>query len=149
VDISYPALAQYLATAGVDSPTPQQVFDAVVAIRSSKLPDPARVPNAGSFFKNPLLEEPAATALRQRYPEMPSYPQSAGGSKLAAAWLIEQCGFKGQDRRGARVHPEHALVLINPERCSGAELQAFAAEIVDAVQRRFGVVLEQEPRSYG
>lgn len=146
--LSYPALADYLAGQGLSEPSPQQVFDAVVAIRRSKLPDPAQVPNAGSFFKNPVVDESTLQQLRAVHPEMPAFGQPDGRYKLAAGWLIEQCGFRQSTNTAVRVHPEHALVLINPLRCSGTEVQAFAAKILLSVQQRFGIALEQEPRSY-
>ncbi len=145
----YPALAQALA--GRDWPrlTPRDVFDAVVAIRRSRLPDPAREPNAGSFFKNPVVDAERAAALACDHPALPAYPQPEGGVKLAAAWLIEQCGWKGRRADGVGVHPWHALVLVNYGSDSGRELLRLAVDIAASVQARFGVALEMEPRIYG
>ena len=144
---SYPSLAGYLEANDIVDPSAEQVFDAVVAIRSSRLPDPAELPNVGSFFKNPVLGDERFAALAERFPDMPHYDDAAG-HKLPAAWLIEQCGFK--QREGAvRVDAEHALVIINPEQRPAREISALAREITDAVKTRFGILLEQEPRRYG
>jgi UDP-N-acetylmuramate dehydrogenase len=143
---TYPSLAQWLEEAGTENPTPQQVFDAVVAIRSSRLPDPAEVPNAGSFFKNPVVSASELARIEGDYPDLPRYDDPAG-FKLPAAWLIDQCGFK-QREGDVRVHAEHALVIINPERRPAGDIAALAAAIRDAVADRFGIALEQEPRGY-
>ncbi|MEE4193263.1 MAG: UDP-N-acetylmuramate dehydrogenase [Halieaceae bacterium] len=144
---TYPSLASYLEAQGVAEPTAEQVFDAVVTIRSTRLPDPEALPNVGSFFKNPVVAEDRFQALAERFPNMPHYDDAAG-HKLPAAWLIEQCGFK--QREGAvRVHAEHALVIINPEQRPAREIAVLAREITDEVRARFGILLEQEPRRYG
>lgn len=149
-EFSYPGLREALAQRGVaDSPTPQAVFDAVVALRRAKLPDPAQEPNVGSFFKNPLLPRAQAEALQSNYPELPLYPAGPLQSKLAAAWLIERAGWKGVRRGAVGVHPGHALVLVNYGADSGSELLGLAAEIQASVQAQFGVMLELEPRVYG
>jgi len=145
----YPALAQALAGRDSASLTPRDVFDAVVAIRRSRLPDPAREPNAGSFFKNPVVDAARAAALARDHPALPAYPQPEGGVKLAAAWLIEQCGWRGYRADGVGVHLGHALVLVNYGSDSGRELLQLAGEIAASVQARFGVALEIEPRVYG
>lgn len=148
VDISYPALANCFAAACA-SPSPLEVFDAVVALRQSKLPDPAQLPNAGSFFKNPVLAADSASALLEKYPGLPGYPQPDGRVKLPAAWMIDHCGWKGRQRDGLGVHPEHALVLVNYGSNNGAQLLALAREIADSVAAEFGVELCIEPRVYG
>lgn len=126
------------------TPTPLQVFDAVCAIRRAKLPDPAVCGNVGSFFKNPVLDSAQAAALLARHPEAPHYPAGTC-TKFAAAWLIEQCGFKGQSLGGAGVHPQHALVLINRDRASADDIVELARHIQSAVRERFGIALEPEP----
>ncbi len=144
---SYPTLANYLEAYDIVDPDAQQVFEAVVEIRSNRLPDPAELPNVGSFFKNPVLAEEAFTSLAAGHPGVPHYDDPVG-HKIPAAWLIEQCGFKR--REGAvRVHADHALVIINPEHRPAGEIVALARDIVGAVQARFGILLEQEPRRYG
>ena len=149
LQVNYPALAAALAQQPAAAITPQAVFDAVVGIRRSKLPDPARIPNAGSFFKNPVVAAALAAELAARFPGLPQYPQADGQVKLAAAWLIEYCGWKGRCRGGFGVHPEHALVLVNRGGSSGADLLALAAEVAASVYDNFGIALEIEPRVYG
>lgn len=148
VDISYPALAAEFDGA-VAEPSPRAVYDAVVDVRSRKLPDPAQVPNAGSFFKNPVVNAVQATSLAERFPALPQYPQDGPGAKIPAGWMIEHCGWKGVERDGVGVHPEHALVLVNRGADSGSTLLALADEIASSVMATFGVQLVIEPRVYG
>lgn len=148
VEASYPALTDYLADSGV-TPTPQAVFDAVVAIRSARLPDPGQEPNVGSFFKNPVISYERSAYLGTRYPGIPRYPQADGRAKLAAAWLIDHCGWKGFAENGVGVHARHALVLVNQGADSGQALLSLADRIRDSVMETFGYQLEIEPRVYG
>lgn len=148
-DTRYPVLDNFLREAGIDKPTPEQVFDAVVSIRRSRLPDPALEPNAGSFFKNPVLAADAAGQLRTRFPAMPLYPQEDGSVKLPAAWLIEYCGWKGWRGEGIGVHAEHALVLVNCGGGTGGELLSLARKIAESVRDTFGLDLAVEPTVYG
>lgn len=145
LELGYAGIREELAASGIAQPGPQDVFRAVCAIRRRKLPDPARLGNAGSFFKNPVVPETLAQALTLEYPQMPVYAAD-GGAKLAAGWLIEQCGWKGRRIGGAGVHAEHALVLVNHGGASGSDILRLAGEIRDSVQTRFGVTLEIEPR---
>jgi len=134
------------------APAPQQVADAVIAIRRSKLPDPAELGNAGSFFKNPVIDAAAHAALKAREPELVSYLQSDGRHKLAAGWLIERCGWRGRawpPRMRAAVHVRQSLVLVNHGGASGAEILALANAIQGDVAARFGVLLEIEPKVIG
>lgn len=147
--LGYPTLRSELEGAGIDDPQPEDVFRAVVAVRSRRLPDPAREPNAGSFFKNPVLEATAAASLQGQHPDVPVYPQADGRAKIPAAWLIDRAGWKGRRRGGVGVHPGHALVLVNYQSDSGTELLALADEIAASVKARFDVALEPEPRIYG
>ncbi|MEX3583007.1 MAG: UDP-N-acetylmuramate dehydrogenase [Burkholderia sp.] len=124
---------------------PRDVFDVVVAIRRAKLPDPAVLGNAGSFFKNPVIGAEQLAALRQREPELVSYTQPDGRVKLAAGWLIDRCGWKGRVLGAAAVHDRQALVLVNRGGATGAEILALARAIQADVQARFGVELEAEP----
>ena len=151
INIQYPALQ-----AAIDKPvgsaekiTPERVSEMVCQIRSSKLPDPKIIPNAGSFFKNPIIPQAQALELSREYPKMPSYAQINGDSKVPAGWLIEQCGFKGAVRGPVGVHDQQALVLVNSGGGSGAQLLALAEEVRVAVSQRFGIDLEIEPRVYG
>lgn len=161
VDVSYPALASALGLKqGQQSAIslrkiiaqqirPQQVSEAVCRVRRQKLPDPAVQPNAGSFFKNPLVSEQHWQRLRQIYSQLPAYPQPDGGMKLPAAWLIEQAGWKGVSRGACGVHREHSLVLINLGACRGKELLLLAAEIIADIKQRFDVDLVIEPQLIG
>jgi UDP-N-acetylmuramate dehydrogenase len=131
---------------GLDkAPTPQQVADAVIAIRRRKLPDPAVIGNAGSFFKNPLVPGAQCTELLARFPNLVHHAQPDGSEKLAAGWLIDQCGWKGRNLGAAGVYPKQALVLVNNGGASGAEVVALARAIQVDVQTRYGVLLEPEP----
>ncbi len=153
VNIRYPALQQAIAEAGInDSLTPQRVSELVCQIRRQKLPDPAVTPNAGSFFKNPLIETAAAEQLLELYPQMPNYPQPDKQTKIPAAWLIDQCGFKGMTRGPVGVHQYQALVLVNnlsEGGANGSQILALAEELRAAVLARFSIALEIEPRVYG
>jgi UDP-N-acetylmuramate dehydrogenase len=144
--LSYPALADELARQGIRQPTAVQVSEAVCAIRRARLPDPARLGNAGSFFKNPVVDAAVADALRENHPGLPVYADSAPGRcKLSAAWLIDRCGWKGRREGPAGVHAEHALVLINHGGATGEQILALARRIQDSVADRFGIALEMEP----
>ncbi|HVL77253.1 MAG TPA: UDP-N-acetylenolpyruvoylglucosamine reductase, partial [Noviherbaspirillum sp.] len=129
----------------IAQPDARQVSDAVIAIRSRKLPDPAVIGNAGSFFKNPLVPAQQRDALLQRYPQLVSYPQADGSFKLAAGWLIDQCGWKGRDLGRAGVYEKQALVLVNRGGASGREIAELAAAVQADVFEKFGVRLEPEP----
>jgi UDP-N-acetylmuramate dehydrogenase len=142
--LDYGDLRDELSRAGVARPTPPDVADAVSAIRRRRLPDPAELGNAGSFFKNPVVPAPFADALRVREPGLPTW--AAGDAvKLSAAWMIERCGFKGLRDGDAGVHASHALVLVNHGAATGEQLLRLARRIRDAVRARFGVLLEPEP----
>jgi UDP-N-acetylmuramate dehydrogenase len=149
VKASYGALATELSRRGVAQPTPIDVAEAVRHLRRTKLPDPAVTGNAGSFFQNPLVDGETAEALRSAHPGLPTFPSEDGRVKLAAAWLIEQCGFKGARRGAAGVHPSHALVLVNHGGATGRDILALADEIRSAVLGRFGIFLAIEPRVIG
>jgi UDP-N-acetylmuramate dehydrogenase len=143
--VGYADVANELKARAVTTPRARDVFDAVVAIRTRKLPDPAQVGNAGSFFKNPVVSRRQRQELIDRCPSLVSYDIGGGRYKLAAGWLIETCGLKGAVRGRAGVYPRQALVLVNLGGASGAEILALAREVQDAVRARFGVELEPEP----
>ncbi|MDQ7731530.1 UDP-N-acetylmuramate dehydrogenase [Halomonas sp. SpR1] len=128
------------------SPTPLAVAEAVCAIRREKLPDPHELANAGSFFKNPLVPDAQAAQLLQPYPAMPHFPQEGGQTKLAAGWLIDQCGLKGMRDGAFGVHQQQALVLVHFGGGDRQGLMKTADYIADQVETRFGVRLEPEPR---
>ena len=145
-NVKYGDLAQVLAEqCGGRAPTAQDVAQAVCAIRRSKLPDPAVLGNVGSFYKNPLVDAAHAQTLLAQYPQMPHYPQPDGRVKLAAGWLIDQCGLKGKTIGGAAVHDKQALVLVNKNRATAADVRALSDEICRIVAQRFAVNLQPEP----
>ena len=117
----------------------------ICALRRSKLPDPARLANAGSFFKNPVVDAAVHARLREQFPALVSYPQADGSFKLAAGWLIEQAGWKGKRVGNVGMHAAQALVLVNYAEATGAEVLAFAGQVRQSVLERFSVLLEQEP----
>jgi UDP-N-acetylmuramate dehydrogenase len=128
-----------------DLTSPRRIADAVIAIRSRKLPDPAVVGNAGSFFKNPVVSGAQCAALLERFPNLVHHAQPDGSEKLAAGWLIDQCGWKGKSLGAAGVYPKQALVLVNNGGATGADVVALAKAIQADVQARYGVLLEPEP----
>jgi UDP-N-acetylmuramate dehydrogenase len=144
-NLRYAELAQAVAAAGIDAPTPRQVSDTVVAIRRRKLPDPAEIGNAGSFFKNPVVPGARCRALLESFPQLVHHAQPDGSEKLAAGWLIDQCGWKGKNMGAAGVYPKQALVLVNNGGATGADVMALARAIQQDVLERFGVELEPEP----
>ncbi|AZZ93013.1 UDP-N-acetylmuramate dehydrogenase [Hahella sp. KA22] len=117
----------------------------VEAIRTEKLPDPAQLPNSGSFFKNPIVSAAHFLTLNEKFPDIVSFPLADGSRKLAAGWLIQACGWKGFLENGVGVYPKQALVLINPGHKSGGEVKLLASKIQASVAERFGVSLEVEP----
>ncbi|MDZ7853347.1 MAG: UDP-N-acetylmuramate dehydrogenase [Halomonas sp.] len=127
-------------------PSALDVAEAVCAIRREKLPDPAVLGNAGSFFKNPVVEADLARRIVDDHPTMPHFPQPEGRVKLAAGWLIDQCGLKGWRRGHFGVHERQALVLVHFGGGTADELLDFAGRVADTVGERFGVMLEREPR---
>ena len=120
---------------------------AVLAIRDSKLPDPEKWGNSGSFFKNPVVPEEKAETLKKSYPDLPVYP-AGGGVKLAAGWLIDRAGLKGFRQGNAGVHEKQALVLVNYGGATGAEILALAARVIAAVEAKFGITLQTEVNIY-
>lgn len=148
LQLEYGPVRQRLAEQGIEQPTPHDVSAAICAIRSEKLPDPAVLGNAGSFFKNPLVSAELAERIRQTYPALVGYPQADGQVKLAAGWLIEQAGWKGYREGDAGVHRLQSLVLVNYGQASGAQLLALARRIQADITERFGVQLEMEPNLY-
>ena len=144
-NLRYSELANELSTQGIHTPTASDISQAVIAIRTRKLPDPAKIGNAGSFFKNPVVTAEQRDALLAQYPSLVSYPQANGGFKLAAGWLIEQCGWRGKTIGAAGIHLQHALVLVNHGGASGADLLRVANQVRDDVLVKFGVILEPEP----
>ena len=148
--LDYAGLRDELAAMDITTPTAAQVADAVIRIRRRKLPDPAVLGNAGSFFKNPIVPAAQADALQAEHRALPMFRgNDATTRKISAAWLIDACGWKGHRDGDAGVSPEHALVLVNHGHASGADLLDLARRITASVQERFGVLLEPEPRIIG
>lgn len=147
--LDYAGVRDQLAAAGVAEPTAQEVFEAVCALRRRKLPDPARIGNAGSFFKNPVVSDAQAAFIRDHHPDLPIWPAGDGRMKLGAAWLIEQSGLKGYRHGDAGISDRHALVLVNHGAATGRELFVLARHVQETVEARFGVTLEPEPRVVG
>lgn len=141
---TYGALRQTLHDMGVREPTLSDISKAVISIRSSKLPDPCHTGNAGSFFKNPVIPLSAFRVLKEKYPAIPSYPADNQNIKIPAAWLIEQCGWKGKRIGDAGVHGLQPLVLVNYGRASGAEIHQLAQRIRASVEEKFNIALQPE-----
>jgi UDP-N-acetylmuramate dehydrogenase len=140
---SYGAINQELERMGVKELSIQAISQAVINIRTSKLPDWREIGNAGSFFKNPQIPNSQFQLLKKQYPAIVGYPQGEG-IKLAAGWLIEQCGWKGYRKRDAGCYPKQALVLVNYGHATGSEVYALSEEIIETVNEKFGVTLERE-----
>jgi len=148
VKTAYGDISRELLAMGISGePTPRQLSNAVIAIRSRKLPNPDVLGNAGSFFKNPVIPAAQHEALQQRFPDLVAYPQH-DGVKLAAGWLIEQAGWKGRRIGPVAAYEKQALVLVNYGGASGADVMAVAVAVQAAVQEKFGVLLEIEPQVY-
>lgn len=141
---TYGAIQQTLQKNGVSEPSVKAISDAVIEIRSSKLPDPKVLGNAGSFFKNPEIPDAQFEALKQRYPNAVGYPASEGYTKVAAGWLIEQCGWKGKQVGHTGSHKDQALVLVNYGGASGKEIWQLAMDIQRSVLEKFGVTITPE-----
>lgn len=143
-NISYGAIQQELEKMGVKELSIQAISQAVINIRSSKLPDPKEVGNAGSFFKNPLVPKDHYENLRKNYPTIVAFPSVHEQMKLAAGWLIEQCGWKGYRNGDAGCYPKQALVLVNYRNATGNEIFQLSEQIIASVKNKFDVVLERE-----
>lgn len=144
LNTKYGAIEGELNAMGVRTPTLRDVSRAVVNIRTSKLPDPAVLGNAGSFFKNPVVSESLYRKLVDAYPSMPFYPAPEGQFKLAAGWLIDKCGWKGYRRGNCGVHERQALVLVNYGGATGQEVYDLSSDILSDIQKKYGVELERE-----
>jgi UDP-N-acetylmuramate dehydrogenase len=143
--LDYPGIRDELAAMNIEVPSARDVFDAVSRLRRRKLPDPAVIGNAGSFFKNPIVPLDVAERLLATHPSAPNFDAGTGRRKLSAAWLIDQAGLKGYRDGDAGVSSQHALVLVNHATASGADLWRVAQHVQSTVQNRFGIVLEPEP----
>ncbi len=140
VNIAYQALQERFNSF---IPTPQELREAIIEIRESKLPSPQDLPNAGSFFKNPIVSLETFQELKKTYPSIVNFPNSEG-VKLSAAWLIDQCGLKGFEKGNVATYSKQALVIVNKGGASGDEIKEFATFLSKKVKEKFGVVLEPE-----
>lgn len=141
----YATLQSYLDSREITLYTQQIIRDAVTAIRATKLPDPAKTPNTGSFFKNAIVEAWKLEDLKKAHPDIPSYDMGNGMFKIPSGWLIEKAGLKGTLHHGIRVYPHNALVLVNEATTQYSDLAKAREEIIDAVRDMFGIIIEQEP----
>ncbi len=144
LNTSYGNIQQELERMGITQPTLRDVSDAVIAIRRSKLPDPAVLGNAGSFFKNPVVPQELVDRIRAEHPDLVSYPAGPGLAKLAAGWLIERAGLKGYDLGTHGVHDRQALVLVNRGGATGGAVYDLSEHVLRTVKEKFGVELERE-----
>ncbi|MBK5342756.1 UDP-N-acetylmuramate dehydrogenase [Pseudomonas sp. TH49] len=146
--LEYGPVRQRLTEQGIEQPTPTDVSRAICSIRSEKLPDPAVLGNAGSFFKNPLVSAALVEQIKAQHPDLVAYAQADGQMKLAAGWLIERAGWKGFREADAGVHKLQALVLVNYGSATGLQLLDLAQRIQKDIAERFNVELEMEPNRY-
>lgn len=144
INTSYGAIGQVLADKNIDNPSIKDVSDAVIAIRSSKLPDPNEIGNAGSFFKNPVIPKSHFHKLSEQFPEIKSYPVNEEEVKVPAGWLIESCGWKGKRVGNTGSHKNQALVLVNYGNAKGSEVKALSEEIKESVWNKYQIQLETE-----
>ena len=143
-NVSYGAIEETLKQRGVKTLSIKAISDAVIYIRSTKLPDPARIGNAGSFFKNPSIQADLMDFIKKNYPSIPSYPSTNGLVKIPAAWLIEQCGWKGKTFDSIGVHQHQALVLVNYGGGKGEKIWELAMKIKESVKEKFDITLQPE-----
>ncbi len=144
INASYGAIQSQLAVNNITSPTIKDISNAVIAIRKSKLPDPDKIGNSGSFFKNPVISKTHFSLLQKEYPTIPNYIISDELIKVPAGWLVEQCGYKGKRYGDAGVHKHQALVLVNYGNAGGIEILKLAKEIQEKVSQKFNIVLDME-----
>ncbi len=144
LNTSYGAINDELKSMGVQSPTIADISQAVVNIRNSKLPNPAVLGNAGSFFKNPVVEASVYKSIASTYPDAPHYPSTEGMVKMAAGWLIEKAGWKGKRVGACGVHEKQALVLVNYGGATGTDIFNLSQQVLDAVRSKFNIELERE-----
>lgn len=149
LNLTYGAIGKTLAGMGVSDPSPKDVSRAVVHIRQSKLPDPAQIGNAGSFFKNPEVPVEVFDRLREQFPDIVSYPLPGGRVKVPAGWLIERAGWKGRRIGNTGCYDHQALVIVNYGGATGAEIWAHARRVADSVEETFGLRLHPEVNVVG
>jgi UDP-N-acetylmuramate dehydrogenase len=143
-NIAYDSIKETLDTMKVTELSAEAISEAVVQIRKNKLPDPDRIGNAGSFYKNPVVDKTDFEGLRAEFPSIRAYHQGDGMYKIPAAWLIEQCGWKGRRIKDAGVFPKHSLILVNYGHATGKEIYDLSVQIQKSVADKFGILLETE-----
>ena len=144
LNTSYGAIRDVLTLQGIETPTIRAVSNAVISIRQSKLPDPSKIGNAGSFFKNPSVTPDILDSIRTLHASVPSFPDTNGLFKIPAAWLIEQCGWKGKTISSIGVHQHQALVLVNYGEGNGSDIWQLAMNIQSSVKEKFNIILQPE-----
>lgn len=147
-NLTYPVLAERFPHRPINEINPQEISQMVCSIRQQKLPDPAQIPNVGSFFKNPVISRTQGERLQQMFSDLAVYPVDENHVKLAAGWLIEHAGWRGYSEKGTGVHAQQALVLTNPGGADGKAILALAKKIQESVAKKYGIELEPEPRIY-
>ncbi|MEM7162939.1 MAG: UDP-N-acetylmuramate dehydrogenase [Bacteroidota bacterium] len=147
-NISYGAIQAQLESMGVNDLSIRAISEAVIAIRQRKLPDPNKIGNAGSFFKNPVISKSAFDQIKSRHSDIPHYPAPEGNIKLAAGWLIDQAGWKGKTFESFGVHKNQALVLVNYNNAKGSDIYSLSEEILNSIQEKFNISLEREVNIY-
>lgn len=144
----YASLQKYLDQNNINQYSPQIIRDAVIAIRQDKLPNPAKIANSGSFFKNPIISADQFEDLIAKFSDMPNWPTPDGQVKIAAGWLLDKAGVKEYSAHGMKVYEKNALVFVNQSAKNFADLDAFKNEIVKKVHNKFGITLQQEPELF-
>jgi UDP-N-acetylmuramate dehydrogenase len=148
VNTQYGSIQQELEVMKITEPTLKDVSNAVINIRQSKLPNPLELGNAGSFFKNPLIPQAKFNTLKEKFPQIISYPAANGNIKLAAGWLIEQCGLKGYRQNNVGIHSKQALVIVNYGNSRGSDIWEVSEKVIQTVKETFDVELEREVNIY-
>ena len=141
---NYKALSDYLSKKEIINPSIKDINNAVAEIRRRKLPDPVKVGNAGSFFKNPVVSEDLFQKIKSEFSDIVSFPSVSRKIKISAGWLIEKSGWKGKRVGDVGTSPDHALVICNFGKATGAEILEFAMRIKEEVSNKFGIILEEE-----
>jgi UDP-N-acetylmuramate dehydrogenase len=144
LNTSYGAIEQELETLNITEPTIKDVSNAVIKIRESKLPDPKKIGNSGSFFKNPIIDSASFEDIKAKFPKIVSYPAGNGKMKIAAGWLIDQAGWKGRTMGNYGVHKNQALVLVNYGGSSGSDIYNLSEEIIRSIKEKYRIDLERE-----
>lgn len=144
LNVSYFKIREKLEEKGIEKPTLKEIANIVIEIRNSRIPNPSEVGNAGSFFKNPVVLKSKLKEFQKEYPDIPFFEYEEETVKIPAGWLIEQCGWKGKDYKGAGVWKNHALILVNHKEATGEEIYELSEIVISDVYKKFGIILERE-----